>query len=115
MACLRPATTGVKYPCWSSQRGKEMYADKRQMGCDLDQCPAGIHRTAQAAVARSAFWPIQLPLDPQAVEMAYAHVHGDMALGNLIEHFPAGALRILVEYLPHHSQFNDTEYPASLK
>jgi hypothetical protein len=47
--------------------------------------------------------------------MAYAHVHGDMALGNLVEHLPAGALRILVEYLPHHGQFNDTEFPASLK
>jgi hypothetical protein len=47
--------------------------------------------------------------------MAYAHVQGDMALGNLVEHLPAGALRMLVEYLPHHGQFNDTEFPASLK
>jgi hypothetical protein len=37
-----------------------------------------------------------------------------MALGNLVEHLPAGALRMLVEYLPRHGQFNDTEFPASL-
>ena len=94
---------------------QEMHADTRQMGRDLDQRPAGTHRTAQAAVARSAFGPMQLPLDPQAVEMAYAPVHGDRALGTLVEDLPAGALRMLVEYLPPPGQCHDTEFPARLK
>jgi len=94
---------------------QELDADTRQMGRALDQRPAGTHRTAQAAVARSAFGPMQLPCGPQAVEMAHAHVHGDLTLDNLVEHDPAGALRVLVEHLPHDGQLNGTEFPTSLK
>jgi len=81
---------------------KEMHAYKRQMGCDLDQRPDRTNRTAPAALARSAFGPIQLPFGPQAVEMAHAHVHGDLTLDHLVAHDPAWALRVLVEHLPHY-------------
>jgi hypothetical protein len=95
--------------------GKEMHADTRQMGCDLDYRSASTHRTDQGGVAGAAFAPIQFPLHPQPVEMADTHCYRNLTLGHLVEHHTAWALRVLVEHLPHKGYRNGSKLSPSLK
>jgi hypothetical protein len=47
--------------------------------------------------------------------MADAYLKRCRTLGDLVAQHPTGALRVLVEYLPHEGHLNDAELSASLK
>jgi hypothetical protein len=65
--------------------GKEMHADIRQMRLNPDDLGSGAPWPRSELVARSAFGPTELPLTPQAIEMAHADGQGGMSLGDLVE------------------------------
>jgi hypothetical protein len=93
--------------------GKKMHADVRQMGRDLDHRSARTPRTAQGSLARAAFAPIQVPPRPQPIEMADAHRHWHLTLGDLFEHHTARTRRVLVEHLPHQGYLNGAKLSPS--
>jgi hypothetical protein len=103
---LEPGHNGAKSIVVLKPMGKKMHTDARQTGRDLDHRSARTHRTAQGGVARAAFAPIQVPLRPQPIEMADAHCHRHLALGDLFEHHTARTRRVLVEHLPHQGHLN---------
>ena len=70
---------------------------------------------SRSGASRAALAPIQLPFDAQPVEMADASLKRCRTLGDLVAQHPTGALRVLVESLPHEGHLNDTELSASLK
>jgi len=105
----------AKGPLLLEPMRKKMYADKRQPGGDPDHLCVRGPRRAAFCTARAALAPIQLPFDAQPVEMADAYLKRCRTLGDLVTQHPTGALRVLVEYLPHEGHLNDAELSASLK
>src|SRR4030095_7970410 len=64
------------------------------------------NRPAPSHLARAPFPPIELPLDPQPVEMADTDRNRGLSLGNLCEQHTARTHRVLVEPLPQQGGFN---------
>jgi len=94
--------------------GKKMHPDTRQMGRERhDFCARG-NRPAPSRLARATFSPIELPLDPQPVEMADAHRNRGLSLGDLCEQHPARTRRVLVEPLPQQGRFTFAKLSPSI-
>src|SRR5262252_5161919 len=90
----------AKCPLLIEPMGKKMHAHKRQTECDADNLCARGDRRAAFSVARTALGPIKRPLHSQPIEMANAHWHQSLSLGNLCEQLTARARRVLLKQLP---------------
>jgi hypothetical protein len=66
-------------------------------------------------VARAALGPIELPLTPQAIEMAHTDVKGGMSLGDLVEQESTRTLRVVAKELPYQGLLGLTELSAGTK
>jgi len=92
-----------------------MHTHIRQTGPHLnDLCTRGRRLTAWG-VARAALGPIELPLTPQAIQMANTDVNGRMTLGDLVEQEPTRALRVFMKQGPQPGLLNVTELSACTK
>jgi hypothetical protein len=105
----------VEGPLLSEPMGKEMHAHIREMRLYPDDLGSGAPWLRSGLVARSAFGPTELPLTPQAIEMAHTDVQGGMSLGDLVEQESTGALRIVVKDVPHHGLVNLPELSTGTK
>jgi hypothetical protein len=65
--------------------GKEVDTHIGQPGPHPDDFCSRGHRSTLWGVARAALGPMELPLTPQAIEMANTNIKGGMSLGDLVE------------------------------
>jgi hypothetical protein len=94
---------------------EEMHANIRQTGRDLyERCTRDNRRTA-FCLARATLGPIELPADPEPIELADAHREWCLSHGDLVEQDPAWALRVIVEPSPHEGLLNVAKLSPSIK
>jgi hypothetical protein len=105
----------VEGPLLSEPMGKEMHAHIRQMRLNPDDLGSSARWPRSELVARSAFGPTELPMTPQAIEMAHTDVQGGMSLSDLVEQESTWALRIVVKDFPHHGLVDLTELSTGTK
>src|SRR5215470_636121 len=80
--------------------GKQMHAYKRQMGRDPDHLCARDHRPMACSLMWAALATIEPPCHPPPVEMANAHPHRSLHVGDLVEEHSARARWVLLEQVP---------------
>src|SRR5712691_8838853 len=95
--------------------GKEMHAHIGQTRPYLDDLCAGCRRPQAWGVARSSLRPIELPLVPQAIEMANTDVKGGMSLSDLVEQETTGALWVVLKQVPHYGFLDITKLATRTK
>jgi len=105
----------LKGPVLIEPMGKEMHAYIGQVRPHLDdRCPGG-RRPQPWGVARSALWPIELPLVSQAIEMAHTDIKGSMSLGDLVEQAPTGTLWVVTKQVPQAGLIDVTKLSTGTK
>jgi len=92
-----------------------MHANKRQTGRDLDECYPRANRRTAFCLARATLGPIELPEDPEPIELADAHRYWCPRLCDLVEQDPARALRVIVEPSPQQGLLNVAKLSPSIK
>jgi hypothetical protein len=95
--------------------GKKMHPHTRETGGDVDDlCTRGRRRVACGS-AWAALTTIEMPCGPPPIEMADAHRHRSLPLGDLVEQHPARALRVLMEQGPQQGLLHLAKLAPSTK
>src|SRR5712692_9593065 len=95
--------------------GKQMHADTRQTGHNLDEMPLRLRFFLRAHSARSPFASIEPPCLPQAIDLTEGDSNLPLRFCDRMEHHAAWTGGIVVQQLPKKGLVNFRHFSPSTK